>query len=45
MEIVRIQTEFFQAQLEALTEQAQDLGQVATKAATTAFKGFQKPSL
>jgi hypothetical protein len=44
MEIVRIQTEFFQAQLAALTEQAQDLSKVATKAATTAFTGFQKPS-
>ena len=44
VEIVRIQTEFFQTQLKALTEQSQDLGETATKAATTAFKGFQKPS-
>jgi phasin family protein len=33
-DIVRIQTEFFQAQLRALTEQTKDLEQTATKAAT-----------
>jgi hypothetical protein len=37
-EVVRIQTEFMQEQLEALSEQAKDLGETATKAATKAFK-------
>ena len=32
-DLVRIQTEFFQAQLKSLTEQAKDLGETATKAA------------
>jgi hypothetical protein len=43
-DLVRIQTEYFQAQLKALTEQAKDLGETATKAATTALKGPLKPS-
>ena len=34
----RIQTEFMQTQLKAFTEQAKDLGEKATKAATGAFK-------
>jgi hypothetical protein len=44
LEILRIQIEFFQTQLEVLTEQVKDLGDAATKATTTAFNGFQKPS-
>ena len=38
-DLMRIQTEYFQAQLKSLTEQAKDLGETATKAATTALKG------
>ena len=34
----RVQTEFMQAQLKTLGEQAKDLGDMATKAATGAFK-------
>jgi hypothetical protein len=37
-EVMRIQAEFLQAQMVALTEQAQALGQTATKAATDATK-------
>jgi hypothetical protein len=44
LEILRLQIEFFQTQLEVLTEQMKDLGDAATKATTTAFNGFQKPS-
>ena len=36
---VRIQTEFLQTQMKSLTEQAKDLSETATKAATDAFKG------
>jgi len=38
-DLVRIQTEFMQTQLKTLSEQARDLGETATKAATGAFKG------
>jgi hypothetical protein len=38
-DVVRIQTEFMQTQLKALSEQAKDLGETATQAATKAFKG------
>jgi hypothetical protein len=34
----RIQTEFMQTQLKTFSEQAKDLGEIATKAATGAFK-------
>ncbi len=34
----RIQAEFMQTQFKALNEQAKDLGEAATKAATGAFK-------
>jgi phasin len=37
-ELVRIQTEFTQTQLKSLGEQAKDLGEVATKTVTNAFK-------
>jgi hypothetical protein len=37
-DVVRIQTEFMQTQLKALSEQAKDLGEIATKAATDALK-------
>jgi phasin len=43
-EVVRIQTEFFQTQLNALTEQTKDLGEIATKVATSSFKGPRDPS-
>jgi phasin len=36
---VRLQTEFAQAQLAALTEQAKDLAETAAKATTQAMKG------
>ena len=38
-ELTQIQTEFMQGQMKALSEQAKDLGETATKAATEAFKG------
>jgi len=38
-ELVQIQTEFLQTQMQALSEQAKDLGEAATKAATEAFRG------
>ena len=38
-DMVRIQTEFFQTQMKSLTEQAKNLSETATKAATGAFKG------
>ncbi|HMK71510.1 MAG TPA: phasin family protein [Xanthobacteraceae bacterium] len=37
-ELVQIQTDFMQTQMRALSEQAQDLGETATKEATKAFK-------
>ena len=43
-ELTQIQTEFMQAQIKALSEQAKDLGETATKAATEAFKGRSGPS-
>jgi phasin family protein len=43
-DLVRIQTEFLQAQMKSLTEQAKDLSETATKAATGAFKGPFTPS-
>ncbi len=38
-ELTQIQTEFMQGQMKALSEQAKDLGETATKAPTGAFKG------
>jgi hypothetical protein len=38
--VVRIQTEFFQTQLNLLTEQAKDLSETATKATMGALKGI-----
>ena len=43
-DLVRIQTEFLQTQLKSLTEQAKDLGETATKAASGAIKGPLNPS-
>ena len=43
-DLVRIQTEFFQAQLKSLTEQAKDIGETATKAAAGALKDRSTPS-
>ena len=37
-DVVRIQTEFFQSQLNSLTDQAKDLSETATKAAAGALK-------
>ena len=39
-DLVRIQTEFLQTQMKSLTEQAKDLSETTTKAATGAFKGI-----
>jgi hypothetical protein len=36
---MQIQTEFMQTQVKALSKQANDLGETATKAATEPFKG------
>jgi hypothetical protein len=38
-DVARIQTEFVQKQIKSLSEQAKDLGEAATKAATGTFKG------
>lgn len=38
-EMMKLQQEFMQTQMAALTEQAKDLGQTATKAATDTAKG------
>ena len=43
-DLMRIQTEYFQAQLRSLTEQAKGLGETATKAAASALKGPLNPS-
>jgi phasin family protein len=43
-EVVQIQAEFLQTQLKALSEQAKDLGETATKTATDVFKGQSIPS-
>jgi phasin len=43
-DMVRIQTEFFQAQLTSLTEQAKDLGETATNAVAGSMKGPVNPS-
>ena len=43
-ELVRIQTEFFQTQLKALTDQAKDLGETTAKTTMDAFKGPIGPS-
>ena len=37
-ELVQIQTDFMQSQMKALSEQAKDLGETATKEVTKAFK-------
>lgn len=42
-DMVRIQTEYFQSQLKALTEQAKDISETATKAVTGSLKGPFKP--
>jgi len=42
-ELTQIQTEFMQAQMKALSEQAKDLGETAMKAATETFKGRSVP--
>jgi phasin family protein len=42
-EIVGLQTEFFQKQLKALTDQAKDINETATKAAVSAFKKPTNP--
>jgi hypothetical protein len=39
-ELVQIQTEFMQTQMKALSEQAKDIGETATKEATQPFKGL-----
>jgi phasin family protein len=41
-DLVRVQTEFMQMQLKALTEQAKDIGETATKSATDALKTSPK---
>jgi phasin family protein len=38
-ELMQIQTEFMQTQVKALSKQANDLGETATKAETEPFKG------
>jgi hypothetical protein len=38
-DLIRIQTEFFQSQLKALTEQVKDFGETATKVAASSLKG------
>jgi phasin len=38
-EMLKLQQEFMQSQMQALTEQAKEIGQTATKAATDAAKG------
>jgi phasin family protein len=43
-EVARLQTEFFQAQLKLLTEQAKDLSETATKATAGAMKVASKSS-
>jgi len=43
-DVVRIQTEFMQMQLKALSQQAQELGETATKAAKDALKTPSGPS-
>ena len=43
-ELVQIQTEFMQTQMKALSEQAQDIGETATNAATSAIKGASASS-
>jgi phasin family protein len=43
-DLVRIQTEFMQTQLKTLSEQAKNLSEIATKAATDTFKGSLGPS-
>jgi phasin family protein len=43
-EVVRIQTEFMQTQVKALSEQAKEIGETATKAAGDAPKNLQKTS-
>lgn len=43
-DLVRMQTEFVQAQMQVLSEQAKDLGETATKSAMDAFKGVSTKS-
>jgi phasin family protein len=42
-DVVQLQTEFIQKQMQALSEQAKDLSETATKAAADAFKNPLKP--
>ena len=44
-EFVKLQTEFIQSQMQAMTEQAKDLSETATKAVMDAVKGVGKGSL
>ena len=41
-EVVRLQMEFFQTQMQAMTEQAKDLGEAATKLMTGSLKAPTK---
>ena len=42
-EFVKLQTEFIQSQMQAMTEQVKDLSETATKAVMDAFKGVGGP--
>jgi phasin len=42
-ELVKLQTEFIQSQMQAMTEQAKDLSETATKAVMDAVKGVGGP--
>ena len=42
-ELVKLQTEFIQSQMQAMTEQVKDLSETATKAVMDAFKGVGGP--
>ena len=42
-DLVRIQTEFVQTQIQALSEQTKELADTATQATVSAFKGQTKP--
>ncbi len=43
-ELFQIQAEFLQTQIQALSDQAKDISETATKTATTTFKGPSMPS-
>ena len=42
-DLVKLQTEFIQSQMQAMTEQVKDLSETATKAVMDAFKGVGGP--